>query len=40
MLIIANIVIYAAIAGGIVWIVLRALDARKHPERYASKSND
>ena len=39
-LIIANIVIYAAIAGGIVWIVLRALDARKHPERYASKSND
>ena len=39
-LIIANVVIYAAIAGGIVWIVLRALDAKKHPERYASKSND
>ena len=39
-LIIANVVIYAAIAGGIVWIVLRTLDERKHPEKYKNKKRD
>ena len=38
--IIGDIVVFGAILAGVVWIVLRALDARKHPERYASKSND
>ena len=33
-LLIANIVVYALIIGGIVWIVLRSLDHRKNPERY------
>ena len=38
--IIGDIVVFGAILAGVVWIVLRALDAGKHPERYASKSND
>lgn len=38
--IIGDIVVFGAILAGIVWIVLRALDSKKHPERYASKSND
>lgn len=33
-LLIGNIVIYALIIGGIVWIVLRLLDSRKNPEKY------
>ena len=38
--IIGDIVVFGAILAGVVWIVLRALDAGKHPERYASTSND
>lgn len=34
LLLIANIVIYGLIIGGIVWIVLRVRDDKKHPEKY------
>ena len=36
-LILANVLIYAAVAGGIVWIVLRTLDEKKHPDKYKNK---
>lgn len=36
-LIILNVVIYCLIAGGIVWIVFRLIDAGRHPEKYKSK---
>lgn len=39
-LIIANVLIYAAIAGGIVWIILRTLDEKKHPDKYKNKKRD
>ena len=35
-LMIGNIVIYALILAGIVWIVLRLIDSKKHPEKYKS----
>lgn len=31
---IANIVVYALILAGLVWIALRLVDARRHPEKY------
>lgn len=34
---IANVVCYAVIVGGIVWLVLREVNARKHPERYRER---
>lgn len=33
-LLVGDIVIGALIVGGVVWIVLRGRDERKHPERY------
>ena len=36
-LLIGNILIYALIIAGIVWIVLRVLDEKKHPEKYKHK---
>ena len=33
-LLIGNIVIYGLIIGGIVWIILRARDAKKNPDKY------
>ena len=36
-LLVGNIVVYGLIIGGIVWIVLRTLHSRKHPELYKSK---
>ena len=36
-LLIANIVVYALIVGGIVWIVLRQRDCKRHPENYHTK---
>ena len=33
-LMIANIVVYALILAGLVWIALRLVDARRHPEKY------
>ncbi len=37
-LIALNVVIYCLIAGGIVWLVFRLIDAKKHPEKYKSKN--
>lgn len=34
---VANIVCYALIAGGIVWIVVRAVSEKKHPEKYRKR---
>lgn len=36
-LLIANIVVYALIVGGVVWIVLRQRDCKRHPENYRAK---
>lgn len=33
-LIVANVIVYALIAAGAVWCVLRTIDAKKHPENY------
>lgn len=37
LLIVGNVIAYTLIAGGIVWIVLRALREKKYPEQYMSK---
>ena len=36
-LLIANIIVYALVIAGIVWIVIRLVDGRKHPEKYKTK---
>ena len=36
-LIVANVVVYAVIAAGVVWIVYRLVDARRHPEKYKGR---
>ena len=36
-LIVANVVVYAVIAAGAVWIAFRLFDAHKHPEKYKGK---
>lgn len=33
-LLIANIIVYLAVIGGVVWIVLRLIDSKKHPDKY------
>ena len=36
-LLVINIAVYAIVIAGIVWIVLRVLDEKKHPEKYKRK---
>ena len=36
-LIVVNVVVYLLLAAGVVWMVVRTLDAKKHPEKYKHK---
>ena len=38
--IIGDIIVFGLIAAGVVWIVLRTVDSKRHPEKYKARASD